>query len=233
MRRHSALTLVELLVVLTILGVLIALLLPAVQQARSAARRTLCQNHLRQLGLAMAQFTNNNDGHFPRTSHAGAGRSWVFTLSPYLENVDEMRICPEDELRAERLANDGSSFVLNEYLVRQVYDMDGDLASVERIDDLASTSQTLVVFEAAERDDQVSVHFDHAHPSDWFSRKSLRKGRSWAKLVREIQPDRHYGPTANYLFADGHVRTIPEDTIAQWVADGHNFALPNLARIPE
>ena len=103
MRRDAALTLVELLVVMSIVGVLVALLLPAVQQARAAARRTACQNNLRQLGLAIAQYTNVHDGAFPRTYHAGTEQSWVYTLAPYLENVDAMRICPEDEFGRTRL----------------------------------------------------------------------------------------------------------------------------------
>ncbi len=85
-RKRRAFTLVELLVVIAIIGLLVALLLPAVQSAREAARRLKCQNNLRQIGLAV-QMYGDSLRKFP-TGRAGTDQyavSWGFYLLPYLE----------------------------------------------------------------------------------------------------------------------------------------------------
>ncbi|MGI9429966.1 MAG: DUF1559 domain-containing protein [Bythopirellula sp.] len=95
--RRRGFTLVELLVVIAIIGVLVALLLPAVQAAREAARRTQCSNQVKQLGLA---FLNHEDSHgflptggwfgsYTGDPDRGFGDAqpggWIFNILPYIE----------------------------------------------------------------------------------------------------------------------------------------------------
>ena len=82
-RKRTAFTLVELLVVIAIIGILVALLLPAIQAAREASRRTQCISQIRQLGVAVLNFESANK-HFPPAVNDGSFSYLAITL-PYYE----------------------------------------------------------------------------------------------------------------------------------------------------
>jgi len=89
LRRESGFTLVELLVVIAIVGVLVALLLPAIQAAREAARRNECMNNLKQVGVAV-QSCYDIQRTFPAGRDGGDdfSTSWAFRLLPFMEELN-------------------------------------------------------------------------------------------------------------------------------------------------
>jgi hypothetical protein len=117
-RRRGGVTLGELVVVFANNGLLVALLLPAVQKVREAAARAKCLNNMKQIALALHNY-HDNEGRFPPTTVANLntlGRSWPHLIFPYFEQVGTAPtahvvpsfICPAD---GRTTATDGNAFI--------------------------------------------------------------------------------------------------------------------------
>jgi len=107
-RRRRAFTLVELLVVVTIIGILIALLMPAVQTAREAGRKAQCANNLHQIGVAAQNFQSKSRGNIPVDA-----MDWTGTLMPFMEDIGSMKRCPNDDEEGGADLSDYTFYVRN------------------------------------------------------------------------------------------------------------------------
>jgi prepilin-type processing-associated H-X9-DG protein len=173
----------------------------------------------------MGQFCDAHRGRFPDTSHNEANeaeRSWIFTVAPFMESVDAIRICPEDTKAAERATAKLTSYAMNAYLT----DEPRTLAVTNR-DKLRASSKTLVAFEIADQKAPI-IENDHVHNHAWFTSLTVARKQVLGKIEADAAIHRHAG-VSQFLYADWHVEAVSALTVAEWAntqSPTDNFCVP-------
>jgi len=209
--RRGAFTLIELLVVVAIIAVLVAMLLPSLTKARAEARQMVCASNLRQTGLGLRAYAEDNSGYAPlvhgfdynNPEPPRDGKQWWEWLAPYGYHREYL-LCPEDPYRNEQWVE---SYLFN-----------GMFAFGKKLDRVQDPSRKIMVSERADNEPALQ----HQGYPAWL------EVSVWEFLIAR---NRH-GDVSNYLFVDGHVKPWQFDST---VPTDHNNSLTdaNMHYIPE
>ncbi|HBG26492.1 MAG: hypothetical protein A2Y10_04105 [Planctomycetes bacterium GWF2_41_51] len=219
MKRPKGFTLVELLVVISIIAILLAVLIPALNKARQQAKKVVCSSNMRQMGVALQCYLQDSETHLPDSScHTDdPNEYWLKILTKYLKQ-NLLFKCPADEAKnfvdwnkSSRQQPDNarwSSFALNSLLDSNCPRYSGKYNSVKFI---YKPQYCIYVSESPSS----WTKEDHIHPETWgYSINTAKKYIAW---------DRHSNKS-NYLFADGHAETLKIEDTYSW--PGNCFWFP-------
>ena len=195
-------TLIELLVVIAIIAILAAILFPVFARARENARRASCLSNMKQVGIAMMQYTQDNDERYMVADHddnnppVGADYAWFMPLQPYIKSA-QVFICPSmpQENPADRPVPH-TDYILNGFFAHGV-----------SMSIFQQSAQQIMV---AERKENLNIFDYHT----W-----MRGTTPQFEFQDNISRNRHFDGS-NYLFADGHAKWYRyENTLKPIVLD--------------
>lgn len=216
----------ELLVVIAIIGTLGTLATLGARSALTSSRQSVCAGNLRNIGIALHLYAEDHGGKFPETTHStDLDGAWVYQLEAYLGDFDNIRVCPEDPKRKERVKARGTSYILNSFIFVPEIDPFGESIdpALNRLASIPDPSRTLIAFTCSDSTGTGPGN-DHTHSNQW---------SSWSVVVGDISPGRFGGSKtdnakgrSNYLHVDGSVASIRASDMKRKIDAGINIAYP-------
>jgi prepilin-type N-terminal cleavage/methylation domain-containing protein len=232
MLRRRAFTLIELLVVIAIIGILAALLLPALGRAKESGRRAACSSNLRQLAIALSVYAVENDGLYPPRTLTSF---WPSQLQPAYQNTDVL-LCPTEGLATGTgNPNDADhaprSYIMNSFLDYFAATLSpADWKSYGKGSYAASFGETLV----AQPSDTIIFGEKNSASSEYY----VSLGSMLSPVHQVTEQRRHMRSTdpqsggSNHAYADSSVRytrfgrtLCPENEWAATAAGRTNLAI--------
>lgn len=228
MNRSRAFTLVELLVVISIISLLIAMLLPALSSAREAARRGVCLANQRQLGVAVHVYLSDNRGLMPGYSRENTDGTFstqhvIPLFMPYLDDNRGVLQCPsappnQYTATGRHMTQYGFPFGSRLYIHRVAITQNGPLErGTTQADRLPRPAMTCLAGETR-------APFGNSYEGSGWGFDIFNGTTANLFSGETMLMNRHAGESANYLFMDGHAAALPEDVAGtQPVADNESI----------
>ncbi|EIP97854.1 prepilin-type N-terminal cleavage/methylation domain-containing protein [Opitutaceae bacterium TAV1] len=196
----AAFTLIELLTVIAIIGILAAILIPTVGAVRAKARASQCASNLRQVGMALQLYANDNKDLFPRTGWEGyvneSDRPWMWKIAPYLGMEEGKQLGKKTEGLPKSAG----------VLVCPVFDGSNADHRIAYGYNLAiSDNRWLYRRAAVEAPSRIFLLIEIGNPA-----RGASEGGSFNDAGLDF---RHPGDSANALFVDGHVAGVKKNDL--------------------
>jgi prepilin-type N-terminal cleavage/methylation domain-containing protein/prepilin-type processing-associated H-X9-DG protein len=236
--KRKAFTLIELLVVIAIIAILAAILFPVFAQAREKARQISCVSNMKQIGLGIMQYVQDNDEVYPMGCDNGWTMNWATGVQPYIKSYAVFR-CPDDS-GTTASGGVGISYAANGYIdwngsynqMLGVIGMDQSWISNGNPlqNDAAVTEPSASIMLAEKHDDDAQKHggtgvSSSSDPSDifaypvgntyWDTYGAADEIPNGTKAATAAYPNSSNGAVtashnqrADFLFVDGHVKSM-------------------------